>query len=271
MYIPRPAWLAFCLLLLSAPSVSAQGRQFYLPYWQKKGGYYYRHYYFKPSAEAPNYRYHHLVYYPTHPGHYYFYNPYQGRYWGRYDVVAKGFSVLKEADRRDRIADIPAGAFPKPGPMPEVPESTDRTPIEPPPPGLPPDEAGELTREKVQAMLGTKEAPPRQAYSTWCRSGTYYFCCYFHEPTPGGKYKSHRLIYYPQQTHYLFYYNPYTSKYWGRYDIEAKGFALLEEKDRAERIRGIPESAFPKPGEMPPIPESKGKVKVLAPPRDLPE
>ena len=61
-------------------------------------------------------------------------------------------------------------------------------------------------------------------------------------------------------------YNPSKNKCWGRYDVQANGYSLLEEKDRAAKISDIPESAFPKPGEMPPIPGSKDGVKMTKPP-----
>ena len=45
--------------------------------------------------------------------------------------------------------------------------------------------------------------------------------------------------------------------YWGRYDLKAKGYSVLAEKDRGAKLDDIPEKAFPKPGKMPNIPESK--------------
>ena len=83
---------------------------------------------------------------------------------------------------------------------------------------------------KMKEILGkpsVKEPPPRQAYSGWCKQGGYYFSTYYHQPKPGGEYKSHRVIYYQPKGQYLFYYDPYTKKYWGRYDLEAKGYSLL--------------------------------------------
>ena len=48
--------------------------------------------------------------------------------------------------------------------------------------------------------------------------------------------------------------------YWVRYDTEAKGYSLLAEADRKEKIEDIKETAFPKPAAMPNIPESADKV-----------
>jgi hypothetical protein len=64
----------------------------------------------------------------------------------------------------------------------------------------------------------------------------------------------------------VYYYNPYKRVYWGRYDLESKGYSLLEEKDRKEKLADIEESAFPKPGPMPPDPESTDGSKIPAPP-----
>jgi len=38
---------------------------------------------------------------------------------------------------------------------------------------------------------------------------------------------------------------------------------MLAEKDRKEDLKAIPEEAFPKPGEMPPIPDSDDGEKML--------
>jgi len=64
----------------------------------------------------------------------------------------------------------------------------------------------------------------------------------------------------------VYYYNPAKDKCWGRYDVASKGYSLLEEKDRKAKISDIPESTFPKPGELPPIPGSKDGVKMVKPP-----
>ena len=36
-------------------------------------------------------------------------------------------------------------------------------------------------------------------------------------------YSYHYCIYYPSQPRYVYYYNPYTKLYWGRYDLEQRG------------------------------------------------
>jgi hypothetical protein len=45
--------------------------------------------------------------------------------------------VLKPEDRKKNKDDIPEQAFPKPGPMPSIPEAKDGAKIEPPPDDLP--------------------------------------------------------------------------------------------------------------------------------------
>src|SRR5262249_30566615 len=84
-------------------------------------------------------------------------------------------------------------------------------------------------------------------------------------------YACHRCIYYPAQPKYVYYYNPVSKKYWGRFDVDAAGYSLLEEKDRAALLADVPESAFPKPGPMPAIPGSKDGPAMDRPPKELPE
>jgi hypothetical protein len=72
----------------------------------------------------------------------------------------------------------------------------------------------------------------------------------------------------------VYYYNPVSQQYWGRFEFgedgKAKGYSLLAEKDRKEKLADIPESAFPKPAAMPAIPGTTDGEKMLPPPTDLP-
>ncbi len=116
----------------------------------------------------------------------------------------------------------------------------------------------------------------RQYYSSWryYPSRTYYYRSYYYKPYEAYTgYKHHYVVYYPQPQYrsYVYYYNPYKQVYWGRYDLEAKGYSLLAEQDRKQKLEDIPEEAFPKPGEMPAIPESEDSVKIEMPPNDLPK
>ncbi len=100
----------------------------------------------------------------------------------------------------------------------------------------------------------------RQRYSTWSYypQRTYYYRYYYYKPTVSATtYSYHYCIYYPTQPRYVYYYNPHRRVYWGRYDLQEAGYSMLEEKDRDGDLKKIPESAFPKPGEMPVIPDSE--------------
>lgn len=112
----------------------------------------------------------------------------------------------------------------------------------------------------------------RHYYGSWGynTSYSYYYRPYYYYPstTYTGAYHYHYCIHYPSQPRYVYYYNPYSSQYWGRYDLESQGYSLLAEKDRKANLKEIPESAFPKPGEMPAIPESEDGVKIPAPDKD---
>ena len=117
------------------------------------------------------------------------------------------------------------------------------------------------------AMENTAEAagPYRQSYSSWSynTNTTYYYSTYYYKPTVTyTTYQRHYCIYYPTRPRYVYYYNPRRKVYWGRYDLESKGYSLLAEKDRKEKLEDIPEKAFPKPAEMPFIPESDDKVRM---------
>jgi hypothetical protein len=117
----------------------------------------------------------------------------------------------------------------------------------------------------------------RQYYTpvwTYSPAYTYYYTTYYYQvavaqPT----YYYHYCIYYPAQPTYIYYYNPYTQVYWGRYKIgskDNKGYSILAEKDRKKELKDIPESAFPEPGPMPKIPESKDGEAMLPPPENVP-
>jgi hypothetical protein len=267
-------WAALAAIVIvagSSATAQAQTRQYYSAYWQKSGGYYYRTYYYRPTPKA-DYRYHRVIYYPSQPRYYYYYNPYSKKYWGRYDLVKQGYSKLATEDQAEKITDIRDESFPPPGDMPAMPESEDGTKMKAPPDdGLPPDESKQLGKDEFQKMnpqMGDKE-PPRQAFSGWCKQSGYYYCNYYCQPQSGGNYTCHRCIYYASQPKYVYYYNPGKGKYWGRYDLEKKGYSLLADADKAGKISDIPESAFPKPGEMPIIPGATDATRMVLPPKPV--
>lgn len=101
-------------------------------------------------------------------------------------------------------------------------------------------------------------------YTTWRLRGNYYYSTYYYAPT-----RYHYIVYYPSRPRYIYYYNPYRRVYWGRFDLEGtpeKQYSLLEEKDRKDNLSDIPESAFPKPREMPSVPDSDGRERIETPP-----
>jgi hypothetical protein len=108
------------------------------------------------------------------------------------------------------------------------------------------------------------QASYRQRYSTWSYypQSKYYYSHYYYKPHSNySGYNYHYCIYYPGQR-YVYYYNPVRRVYWGRYDLEAQGYSLLAEKDRKANLEEIPEDAFPKPGEMPTIPDAQDEEKI---------
>jgi hypothetical protein len=130
----------------------------------------------------------------------------------------------------------------------------------------------------VAALAGPAQAHyGRQYYGGWSYYGDYgyYYRPYYYQPYSGGDYHYHYCIYYPSQPSYVYYYNPYSHYYWGRLDMTAKGenkYSLLKEEDRKGSVKEIPPAAFPKPGKMPAIPESKDDVQIdPISPDDLPK
>ncbi len=123
------ALLALTTVMALATGVEAAryyGRSYYGGWsYQPQRTYYYSSYYYKPTASYSGYNYHYCIYYPSRPRYVYYYNPVRRVYWGRYDLEAKGYSQLAEKDQKAELNDIPESAFPAPGEMPSIPESTD--------------------------------------------------------------------------------------------------------------------------------------------------
>jgi hypothetical protein len=134
--------LAGVLLLSAVPTQAGSyaPRQYYSGWSHTTYGYYYRTYYYKPYPAYAGYHHHYVIYYPSQPRYVYYYNPYRRAYWGRALVQNGGqeaYSLLAEEHRKGRLEDIKEEHFPKPGPMPKVPEATDDVKIEVPPDDLP--------------------------------------------------------------------------------------------------------------------------------------
>ncbi len=111
----------------------------------------------------------------------------------------------------------------------------------------------------------------RQYYGGWNHSprGFYYNTYYYKPYVSYPSYYYNYCIYYPSQPSYVYYFNPYRSAYWGRFDLKTKGYSLLAVADRKELLNDIPESKFPPEGALPAIPDAKDKVQINEPP-DLP-
>ncbi len=128
------------------------------------------------------------------------------------------------------------------------------------------------------ATLASAAYRLRQYYDTsysYSQSNGYYYTTYYYTPVvTTTTYEYHYCIYYPSQPQYIYYYNPTTQAYWGRYEIGSKGekrYSILAEKDRKKDLTAIPESAFPKPAAMPTIPGAKDEVAMEPPPENVPK
>lgn len=120
---------------LGASSAKAgfAGRSYYGG-WQRSGrGYFFSSYFYKPYVGYPSYCYNYAIYFPAAPNFVYYFNPYKGTYWGRFNVNTKGYSLLAEKDRKGALSDIPEKAFPKEGPLPLVPDAKDPLTLDQPP------------------------------------------------------------------------------------------------------------------------------------------
>jgi hypothetical protein len=125
---------------LESPQAGAYSgrRQFYSSWNYNQGsGYHYRRFYYRPIETSYSYSYHYVVHYSNRPRYLYYYNPVKRYYWGRYDVEAKGYSLLAEPDRKQCLDEIKEAAFPKPGAMPNLPGTTDGVAMDVPPNDLP--------------------------------------------------------------------------------------------------------------------------------------
>ena len=118
----------------------------------------------------------------------------------------------------------------------------------------------------------------RQYYDTsytYSESYNYYYVRYYYLPVATATaYEYHYCIYYPSRPSYVYYYNPVSQVYWGRYELGSKGderYSILAEKDRKKELKDIPESAFPKPAKMPKIPGAKDEVAIEPPPENVPK
>src|SRR5437588_12318420 len=101
-------------------------------------------------------------------------------------------------------------------------------------------------------------AQGRQFYGkSWHKKGGYYYRNYYYKASDSSSsYRYHQAVYYPSKPRHYYYYNPYSKKYWCRYDCEASDYYKLAEHDQLDEISRLTETAFPKPGKLPPIHEA---------------
>lgn len=133
-----------------------------------------------------------------------------------------------------------------------------------------------LTAACFVTIAGVWAQGRRQYYGQWAPSGKgYYYCHYYFKPDPrDADYNHHYCIYYPGTPQYVYFYNPESKVYWGRYDCHRRGYSMLPQQARNATLKAIPEKSFPAPAPLPPIPESKDKTPIAPPPEppaDLPQ
>jgi hypothetical protein len=132
--------------------------------------------------------------------------------------------------------------------------------------------AGAALSPAAHAQYGRQYYDNSYVYSP---SYNYYYVRYYYQPyVSAPSYDYHYCIYYPSTPRYVYYYNPTSQAYWGRYELGSKGekrYSMLAEKDRKKDLKDIPEAAFPPAAEMPNIPGAKDKVAMLPPPENVPK
>jgi hypothetical protein len=128
----------------------------------------------------------------------------------------------------------------------------------------------------LAAPVGAESYSPRQYYGPIQKHPKYNYSYrpYYYKPTPKYVgYKHQYVLYYPSKPKYAYFYNPYKKQFWGRCPANSGGkgsYSMLAPKDRKPRIEDVEEDAFPKPKEVPDVPESEDGVKMDLPPDDLP-
>jgi hypothetical protein len=122
------------LVAALAMGATARGQEYYSGYKDSPArGYRYSYYYFKIAG---GFRYHYCTNSPGSP-YVYYYDPQTQLFWGRYDLNAKGFSLLAPNDRKGNIRAIDPAAFPAPGPAMNNPATGDPLSTPPTPPSGP--------------------------------------------------------------------------------------------------------------------------------------
>ena len=118
---------------------------------------------------------------------------------------------------------------------------------------------------------------PRQYYGSWHKPprGNYFYRGYYFKPHAGySGYRHHYVVLFADRPRHCYFYNPYTKQYWGRCSTFHEGkaeYSHLPPAAQRGKIAEIPETAFPPPGELPAIPDSKDGANLDLFPDDLPE
>jgi hypothetical protein len=115
-----------------------------------------------------------------------------------------------------------------------------------------------VTGFNAAAQVSAADNHTRQFFGSWHKhpKGFSYRPYYYKPHQQFVGFKHHYVIHFQQRPHHNYFYNPYKQQFWGRCPTETNGeasYSLLAERDRGGDINKIAESAFPKPGKMPPI------------------
>lgn len=140
-FFAAPLLAFLCCAPLSGWAGDYSPRQYY-GNWQKHptAGYHYRSYYYKPTPTYRGYKHHYVIHSQASRQHYYYFNPYTKKYWGRcpsHHDGDGGYSRLAPEYQKPSLKEIPDSAFPEPGELPGIPESSDGATLDLPPDDLP--------------------------------------------------------------------------------------------------------------------------------------
>jgi hypothetical protein len=133
-------------------------------------------------------------------------------------------------------------------------------------------------RRQQTLALAYAQAPARQFYGEW-QSGTLAgeksdYRTYYFKPDPQDKEYQYHLAIRPKGSDYLYYYNPKSETFWGRFVLKGENagkYSELPPKDRLPYLyrNGVPAVEFPEPGPMPEIPGASDHT-PMHPPTDYP-
>ncbi len=76
--------------------------------------------------------------------------------------------------------------------------------------------------------------------------------------------RHHFAVYHPRQPKFVFFHNPHTNRFWGRYNLETSKYQILAEADQREKLEDVDEKTFGRPGNLPL--EEEGGEQMPAPP-----